>query len=85
MKQGTCEYGGFDSITHCAGGQGGNMCSDLVIDGTREQEFKEDKAYLEKQMDGAKIDSPKEKALKAEVSGYKNVLDVIQSQKVDKK
>ncbi|MGK0269858.1 MAG: integrase [Cocleimonas sp.] len=85
MKQGTCEYGGFDSITHCAGGEGGNMCSDLVIDGTREQEFREDKEYLEREMDGTKVDSPKDKALKAEVSGYKNVLEVIQSQKVDKK
>ena len=30
MKQGSCEYGGFDTISHCAGSGGGGMCSDLI-------------------------------------------------------
>ncbi|WP_321324962.1 hypothetical protein [Thiomicrorhabdus sp.] len=81
MKQGTCEYGGFDSITHCAGGTGGNMCSDLIIDGSREQEFEDDKAYYEEQMDEVPEDSPRYGALKAEVRGYEKVLDVIKTKK----
>lgn len=81
MKQGTCEYGGFDSITHCAGGTGGNMCSDLIIDGSRENEFEDDKAYYEEQMDEVPEDSPRYGALKAEVRGYEKVLDVIKTKK----
>jgi integrase len=81
MKQGTCEYGGFDSITHCAGGTGGNMCSDLIIDGSREQEFEDDKAYYEEQMDEVLEDSPRYGAFKAEVRGYEKVLDVIKAKK----
>ena len=70
MKQGPCEYGGFDSIVQCAGGVSGKMCSDLIIDGAREQEFTEDKAYYETQMTDFPVDSPRYKALKAEVRGY---------------
>jgi len=81
MKQGTCKYGGFDSITHCAGGNRKSMCSDLVIDSSREQEFKEDKAYYENQMDGAPENSPRYKSLKAEARGYKKVLDIIKNKK----
>lgn len=77
MKQGPCEYGGFDSIVQCAGGTTGNMCSDLIIDGSREQEFADDKAYCEGQMNDVPKDSPRLRALEAEVRGYENVLDVI--------
>lgn len=75
MKQGPCEYGGFDSIVQCAGGTNGNMCSELIIDGSREQEFMDDKAYYESQMKDVPKDSPKYRALEAEVRGYQNVLD----------
>lgn len=81
MKQGACEYGGFDSITHCAGGTGGNMCSDLIIDGSRKQEFEDDKTYYEEQMDEVPEDSPRYGGLKAEVRGYEKVLDVIKTKK----
>ncbi len=81
MKQEACEYGGFDSITHCAGGTGGNMCSDLIIDGSREQEFKDDKAFYEEQMDEVPEDSPRYGALKAEVRGYEKVLELIKTKK----
>ncbi|WP_370240334.1 hypothetical protein [Marisediminitalea sp.] len=85
MKQGVCEYGGFDSITHCTGGAGGNMCSDLVIDGGRASEFTDDKQFYETQMTVTPNDSPKYKALKAEVSGYEKVLHIIETRLGDKK
>jgi integrase len=81
VKQGVCEYGGFDSIAHCAGGDGGNPCSDLIIDGAREQEFKDDKAEYEIQMDDVPKDSPRFMALNAEVRGYETVLDIIEKKK----
>lgn len=79
MKQGPCEYGGFDSIVQCAGGRSGNMCSELIIDGSRGQEFENDKAYYESKMKDIPKDSPRYRALEAEVRGYQNVLDVSKS------
>ena len=81
MKQGSCKYGGFDSITHCTGGNRKSMCSELVIDSSREQEFKEDKAYYENQMNGAPENSPRHKSLESEVKGYERVLDIIKTKK----
>ena len=81
MKQGTCKYGGFDSITHCAGGNRKSICSDLVIDSSREKEFNEDKVYYENQMKLIPKDSPRYKSLKAETKGYEKVLDIIKIQK----
>lgn len=81
MKQGACKYGGFDSISHCAGGNRKSMCSDLVIDSSREQEFKEDKAYYEDQMNEAPEDSPRYESLKAETRGYEKVLEAIRDKR----
>jgi hypothetical protein len=65
MKQGSCEYGGFETVTHCSGGNGSNMCTDLIIDGSKHQEFTEDKQYYENQMNDLPKDSPKYSSLKA--------------------
>lgn len=78
MKQDECEFGGFTNIAPCTGGDGGNPCSDVVIDGAREQEFKDDMVYYEKKMNEAPEDSPLHKAFKAEVRGYKNVITIIE-------
>jgi hypothetical protein len=78
MKQGECEFGGFTTIAPCTGGDGGNPCSDVVIDGAREQEFKDDMVYYENKMNEAPEGSPLHKAFKAEVHGYKNVLTIIE-------
>jgi hypothetical protein len=83
MKQGTCKYGGFDSIAHCAGGNRKSMCSDLVIDSSRRQEFEEDKTYYENQMDETPENSPRYESLKAETQGYEKVLDIIENKKVN--
>lgn len=77
MKQGPCEYGGFDSIVQCAGGVTGNICSDLIIDGSRGQEFEDHKAYYEAQVSDVLEDSPKHRAVDAEIRAYENVLDTI--------
>ena len=78
MKQGECEFGGFTTIVPCTGGDGGNPCSDVIIDGTREQEFKDDMVYYENKMSEAPEGSPLHKAFKAEVKGYKKVLTIIE-------
>ena len=81
MKQGSCEYGGFETVTHCSGGNSSNMCTDLIIDGSKRQEFTEDKQYYENQMNDFPKDSPKYSSLKAEMRGYERVLAVIDSKK----
>lgn len=78
MKQGECEFGGFTTIAPCTGGDSGNPCSDVVIDGAKEEEFKGDMVYYENKMSEAPEDSPLHKALKAEVNGYKNVITIIE-------
>ncbi len=81
MKQGECEFGGFTTITPCTGGDGDNPCSDVVIDGAREQEFKDDMAYYENQTNEAPEGSPLQKAFKAESNGYKKVLTIIENKR----
>lgn len=82
MKQGSCEYGGFDTIAHCAGGVSGHMCTDLIIDGSREKEFEEDKVFYETQKDKTPKGSPRYMTLEAEIRGYEKVLDVIKKKAV---
>lgn len=81
MKEGECEFGGFTTVTPCTGGDGSNPCSDLIIDGVREEEFKDDKVYYENKMKNAPEDSPLHKAYRAEVHGYEKVLDIIEKKK----
>jgi hypothetical protein len=81
MKDGECEFGGFTTVTPCTGGDGSNPCSDLIIDGVREKEFKDDKVYYENKMKNAPEDSPLHKAYRAEVHGYEKVLDIIEKKK----
>lgn len=81
MKEGQCEFGGFDSITQCAAGEDGNFCSELIIDGTKEQEFKEDREHSRKEMSSAPSDSPRYNSLKAETQAYDNVLSVIKKKR----
>lgn len=84
MKQGSCEYGGFDSIIHCSGGSNGKFCSDLIIDGTKEQKFKDDREYYQKRIDETPEDSPLYEALQAEVKGYDRVLELIKAKRAAK-
>lgn len=77
MKQGNCQYGGFDSISHCAGNEEKSMCSDLIIDGDMKNEFIADKDYYEAQMTNTPKGSPKYKFLRAEVRGYEKVIKII--------
>jgi integrase len=81
MKQSECKYGGFDSIAHCSGGDGGKPCVDLIIDGKRKQEFKDDLATLKANINNIPEGTPLFKASKAEVKGYENVLNLINDHK----
>lgn len=78
MKQGVCEYGGFDSIAHCSGGDGGKPCAHLIIDGDREQEFRDDQLDHKNNMTNLPPNSPRYKALEAEIKGYGTVLSIIE-------
>lgn len=83
LKQGTCEYGGFDSIVNCASSNGDLPCTDLVIDRNREQEFESDKSRYENQLASAPKDSPRYKSLQAEIRGYETVIEIIKKDKGD--
>lgn len=84
MKEGSCEYGGFDSIIHCSGGSNGKFCADLIIDGSKEEKFKDDRDFYQERMDDTPEDSPLYGALKAEVKGYERVLELIEKKRVIK-
>ncbi|QLE07759.1 hypothetical protein HYD28_01525 [Pseudoalteromonas shioyasakiensis] len=81
LKQGVCEFGGFDSIVNCAGGNESKMCPDLIIDGDREQEFKDDKAHYQEQISKLVEGSPRYESLKKEVEAYDSVLEIIKRER----
>jgi integrase len=78
MNQEECEYGGVDSITHCSSGSNGNMCSDLIIDTSKHQEFLGDIVDTKRKLKAAPDQSPLSNSLKAELAGYKKVVKFIE-------
>lgn len=78
MNQEECEYGGVDSITHCTSGSNGNMCSDLIIDTSKHQEFLGDIADTKRKLKAAPDQSPLSNSLKAELAGYEKVIIFIE-------
>lgn len=74
-KNGSCAYGGIESIARCSGGDGGQPCRDAIYD-------KAKRASVEHQLEnltrrGSELpDGPKKRALEVEKQGLRNFLDV---------
>ena len=78
MKRGVCEYGGVESISHCAGSDGNHPCADVLYD---KEKADSNMKYLEslgRRLAESPDDSPLQQSLKAEKRGLENYFDVIQ-------
>ncbi|WP_439892845.1 hypothetical protein ACS7SF_23235 (plasmid) [Ralstonia sp. 25C] len=78
LKSGPCEYGGVESITHCAGGGGTKPCVDAIFDRTKAPQVKRNLEWLLAEMARLSEDSPRYKALEKERIGMESFLNVVE-------
>ena len=79
MKQGPCEYGGIESVSYCAGGDGKVPCMDALFDKERETQVRAQAQDTTAQMEQISSEHPKYDALKQELRAMENYLNVISS------
>jgi hypothetical protein len=75
-KRGHCDYGGIESVARCSGGDGEKPCREALYDTRKRAAVEHQLASAELQVEKASADSPRARALQAEVRGLKNYLDV---------
>jgi hypothetical protein len=75
--RGTCPYGGVESISRCAGGDGGSPCGYALYDKEKSLPIKNELAELKQIIADTAPNSPRYKALQAERKAMENFLDVI--------
>ena len=78
-KRESCSYGGYESISHCAGSDGGQPCVYALYDRDKADSNKKYLASLEKRLLDAPVGSPLRLSLEAEKRGLEEYFDVISS------
>ncbi|VVE37859.1 hypothetical protein PCO31110_04034 [Pandoraea communis] len=76
-KRGHCEYGGIESISRCAGGDGGKPCGEAIYDRKKRSSVERQLESVERKIAEAQPFSPRERALQSEAQGLRNYLNVI--------
>jgi hypothetical protein len=76
-KRGTCNYGGIESVTRCAGGDGDAPCADALYDRAKAPEVEKELAIIDTEIISTPAGSPRQKALLAERNGLENFLNVV--------
>lgn len=79
MKQGPCAYGGIESVSHCAGGDGKVPCMDALFDKERAPQVRVQVQRTTEQMAQLSSEHPRYNALKRELQAMENYLHVISS------
>ena len=77
MKAGVCEYGGIESVARCAGGDGGNPCTDALFDRAKESQVRADMRRVAAEMERLTPNLPRYKALVAEHRAMENFINAI--------
>ncbi|WP_373019976.1 hypothetical protein [Thiomicrorhabdus sp.] len=67
LKNGSCEYGGIESVSKCAGGDGANICAEAIFSKSNEQHLIRLKQQHEESLKLIDEASPKYCALKKEI------------------
>lgn len=78
-KAGHCDYGGIESVTRCAGGDGDKPCRDSIFDVKKRPSIERQLKEVEQKIRAADIGSPRQKALQAEAQGLRNYLNATTS------
>lgn len=77
MQSSYCKYGGIESVSKCAGGDGSNICTDAIFERKNSDKLKNIKLAYERQMLLLDYNSTKYNALKQEVYAIGVYLDAI--------
>jgi len=77
--RGTCSYGGIESISRCAGGDGYGPCADVLYDREKVAEIERELVMIQEEIESAQASTPRYKALVAERQAMENFLDVVRS------
>lgn len=77
IKRTECQYGGIESIARCAGGDGNKPCSDAKFDSAKRDYINALLVSTELQLQDVQTNSKRHKALSAEITGFKNYLEII--------
>lgn len=75
-KIGHCDYGGIESIARCSGGDGEKPCRDAIFDKSKRLSIELQLEQVEKKAATAPANSPRARALHAEIKGLRRFLDV---------
>jgi hypothetical protein len=78
-KRGPCPFGGVDNVAHCAGGDGGPACADVLYDREREPEVSRLSAVIRSRLADAQAGSPYKESLEAQHRAVEKVLHVVRS------
>ncbi|WMO14909.1 hypothetical protein [Pseudoalteromonas piscicida] len=77
MKSGACEYGGIESISKCAGGDGKGVCADAIFVRKNREKLIKLKASHENELNRLTQDSMRFGSLKQEIYAIEVYLNVI--------
>jgi hypothetical protein len=77
LKRGTCSYGGVESVSHCAGGDNGHPCVDVLYDKEKTESNRKMLQSVTRQLAAAPYGSPHYRSLEAEKRALENYFDVI--------
>lgn len=77
LKRGACSYGGVESISHCAGGDDGHPCVDVLYDKDKAELNRKMLQSITEKLEVAPPGSPLCCSLEAEKRGLENYFDVI--------
>ncbi len=80
MKPGPCEYGGFESISKCAGGDGGGICADAIFSREKMDKLLRLREAHQKQLEQEPRDSMRAGALEEEIDAIGRYEDVLARQ-----
>lgn len=74
-----CSYGGIESISRCAGGDGKKPCTDVLYDRAKTPTIEKDLERVNQELKRLPAGSPRHKALLMERQGLENFLNVVRS------
>jgi len=78
-KRGHCDYGGIESVSRCAGGDGEKPCREAVFDRLKQPSVQRQLGSVELLLQAAQPGSPRERALNADRQSLRNYLDAIRN------
>lgn len=77
MKPGSCEYGGIESVSKCAGGDGKGVCADAIFVRKNREKLIKLKGNHENQLNALTQENMRYWSLKQEIYAIEVYLNVV--------